>query len=572
MRSARRPCKLAAYDFRAGTDTRAYEWLGVHRTPSGSYLFRLFAPQAREVTLCGDFLREGRCPMTETETVGVWSVTVTPEISPEGMCYAYLPAGEAAPSADPFARRAAADAEAASVVCTAQDFDWQDGAWMRARCGQCGGPICLYGVHLSSFATRDGRSCDCAGAYLNYRELGEILARYVAQMGYTHVRLMPLCEHARARTHGYEADCLFAPTSRHGTPNDLRAMIDRLHRAGIGVVMDLPLSRCARPMLGVTEDGRVDASRPAVQSLILSATLFWLREYHLDGVCPIGAEAWSRDFRERYCATVHSAEPNALLIGSEDMGEGDAGFDLVTHGCFAEDTLGAVGISAAAWRPRWDRLTLTARRASEFGQTALLTLSGTVGGRSREIPPERIGGGYLKRFEIARLAQAYLMAHPGKKQMFMGSELGQSRPWDGTVPPDWFLRELPTHAAYGRYVCALNHFYRHEARLWMREEIAMSEIAPTVVLLRRRAEEGNDLLILIHFGNEARTATVKASSGIRVLFDTDRREFGGEGRISQTAEAVAGEVLLHLPPLSAVFCEEWGERTTPTCSFVLPPR
>ena len=571
MRSARRPCELAAYDFRAGTDTRAYEWLGVHRTPSGGYLFRLFAPRARGMTLCGDFLRDGRCSMTETAT-GVWSVTVTPEIPPEGMCYAYLPAGESVSLPDPFARRAAADADAVSVVCTGEDFDWQDEAWMRTRCRPMGTPICFYGVHLSSFATRDGRSCSGTGAYLNYRELGELLAQYVAEMGYTHIRLMPLCEHTRAKTHGYEADSLFASASRHGTPDDLRAMVDRLHREGIGVVMDLPLNCCSRPILGVTDDIALDTSDPAVQSVVLSATLFWLREFHLDGVSPIGAERWSKDFRKRYCATVHSAVSGVILIGSEEAASGETGFDLVAHERFGEDTIGAIGIGALGWHSRRDRLTLTVRQTSEFGQTALLALSSAVRGSLRALLMRQIGGGYLQGFAAARLAHAYLMAHPGKKQMFMGSELGQSRAWDGTVPPDWFLRELPEHAAFGRYVRALNHFYRREPRLWRMEETGMREIAPTVLLLCRRDEAGHELMILLNFGNESRMAGLPSMWGIRVLLDTDRTDFGGEGRIAEMVESTAGCAALHLPPLSAVFCEEWSGGASPSHAFVLPPK
>ena len=569
MRSARRSCELALYDFCAGTDTRAYEWLGGHRLPSGEYRFRLYAPRVRGVTLFADFLREGRCRMAET-AVGVWSVTVRPEISPEGMRYAYMPMGMGELLADPFARRTAADAS--SLVCTEGGFDWQDEVWMRARRNQLRGPICFYGVHLSSFATRQGQSCGTAGAYLNYRELGGFLAGYVTRMGCTHVRLMPLCEHVREQSHGYEADSLFAPTSRHGTPDDLRAMIDHLHRAGIGVVMDLPLCRCVRPLLGLTSDGMLDAADPAVQSLLLSVTLFWLREFHLDGISPIGAEDWPRDFRERYCATVHSTVPGGMLIGGEQTVCGEMSWDLIAHERFGEDTIGAIGMDALRWQSRQDRLTLTVRQATEFGHTALLELSATVSGRLREILMRQIGGGYLQGFAAARLAQAYLMAHPGKKQMFMGSELGQSRAWDGTVPPDWFLRELPTHAAYCRYVQQLNHFYRHEPRLWMREEATLTEIVPTVVMLRRSDETERELLVLLNFGDAAQTAVLQVTRGIRVLFDSDRVEFGGEGRIEEIVQAKAGRVEILLPPLSAVFCEEWSGYHTNARSFVLPPQ
>ena len=560
------------YDFCAGTDTRAYEWLGVHRIGAQTYAFRLFAPQAEGMTLCADFLSEGRCAMTQTSE-GVWVATVRTEIPTEGMRYTYLPSGAVTAVCDPFARQSMTNERGTteSVICTASDFAWQDFAWMAARTSErVDGPINLYHLHLSSFATRRGQSCDSVGAYLNYRELGELLARYMSDMGYTHIRLMPLCEHTREEMHGYLPNALFSPTCRHGTPDDLRAMIDCLHRTGIGVMMDLPLGQCAVPIPYVAEDGVLEPDRPAAQSLILSAALFWLREYHLDGLCPMGCGNWPRDFLRRFCATVHAAVPGVLLIGEGRSDNEDEGLDVIMQDRFGGDVLDAVGADETRWRPVRDRLTLSMREAAEFAQPALLSLyHPMMAGKSRDTVMMRIGGGYRRRFDAARLALSYLMAHPGGKQLFMGGELGQSRLWDGSIPPDWFLRELPTHAALAEYVRALNFFYRKEPRLWIRSQAELCEMAPAVLLLRRGGQTVRNLWVLLNFGDEPQTVALPTRQGFRILLDSDRPCFGGEGRNCSRAETEQGMAEIFLPPLCTVFFEEADRDELPARSFVL---
>ena len=568
-----RSWELAVYDFCAGTDTRAYEWLGVHRIGAQAYVFRLFAPQAQGVTLCGDFLPDGAYPMAKKTAEGVWEVTVRAEIPTEGMRYAFRAAGEVGAVCDPFAQQCMTEAQSGteSIICTGSSFEWQDFAWMSARTSkQADGPINLYHLHLSSFATHHDQSCISADGYLNYRELGEILARYVWDMGYTHIRMMPLCEHTREALHGYLPDALFAPTCRHGTPDDLRAMIDCLHRAGIGVVMDLPLGQSTIPFPFAAENGVLDMSHPAVQSLILSAALFWLREYHLDGLYPVGSITWPKDFLHRFCATVHAAVPGALLIG-ERMDEcREERWDMMMQTRFCSDVPSAIGVDGERWKSVRDRLTLGMREAVEFDQPVLLSLHPPVmSGKSRDAVMVRIVGEYQRRFDAARLALSYLMAHPGGKQLFMGSELGQSRPWDGSVPPDWFLRELPVHAALAEYVRTLNLFYRQEPRLWMGAQAQLRELAPTVLLLGRGEQAVRTLWILLNFGDTAQTLSLPTQRGFRILLDSDRPMFGGLGRIGERAESAQGSAEIYLPPLCAVFFEEADRDESPARSFVL---
>ena len=565
---------LAAYDFHAGTDTRAHMFWGVHRTAAGAYVFRLFAPRARQVTLCAGFLPDGERDMVD-HGEGLWELTVSEEISPEGMRYAYR-LEEGAVIADPFMRRGFWDGTGESVVCTEETHLWRDHLWMSARAARNGRrgevPLNLYEVHLSSFATRQGRSCTSTDAYLNYRELGDLLARYVADMGYTHIKLYPLTEHWQEDSHGMLPVGFFAPTSRHGTPDDLRAMVDRLHNAGIGVMMDFPIGRCGIFCPGIAEDGVSDPSHPETQSFLLSAVRFWLESFHLDGIClkECTRTGQGEDFLRTLCAVIRAAFPDVLLIGEgEDM-------DLTEYGRFGEDTARCIGAEPRAWSPLGDRLTLTLRETTEFGQSALLTLPPRRHGGGPGSLAEAYHGGYLQKFDAARLMVAYQMAHPGKKQLFMGCELGQTRVWDGTVPPDWFLRELPTHAAFRQFVRAINHFYRNEPRLWERETAEMMDVGiASAVILRRVDKVGRVLWILLNFSRETASIQLPMDDGevtFHILFDSDALEFGGQGRLPERMAVRAGEVTLTLPPLTAIFCQaQTGEAQT-SRHFILPPR
>lgn len=567
-RGALRTRQLAAYDFHAGNDTHAYTYFGVHREGERGYVFRLYAPDASSVSLCGDFLPLGQMAMYPVGERGVWELGISSEISPEGMRYAFCADGREIP--DPYARRGLWGGEVGSLVCTEGAYVWQDAPWMdarRHRGATADRPLNFYWVHPGSFATRQGRSCVGGDAYLNYRELGDLLARYVSDMGYTHIRLMPLTEHGEDASFGYLSDGYFAPTSRHGSPDDLRAMIGRLHRAGLGVVMDLPVGRCAETLYGVGQGGRPALSCPPTRSFLLSAALFWLREFHLDGLCPVGLEMLSPEAREGFgrdlCAAVRSEFPEAILIGGEGA-VWEWGFDLITHRRFPNDVTQYLGAEPSVRPFLRDRLALTLWEVSEQGRHALIPLSGTrhgslLGG---------MHGSYLQRFDGVRLALAYQMAHPGKKQLFMGDELGQLRPWDGTVPPDWFLRELEPNAQLWQYVRTLNHFYRTEPRLW-RDEGATFRVDPSdgILVLTRSDGAGKVLFALFNFAE--REATCRLAVGGE---HPSLRELFGSGGGWCAAEGGAGEILLTLPPMTALFCEPTEKADDATHVFILPPR
>ncbi len=575
MRETSRTRALAVYDFCAGTDSRAYEHFGVHRAGRGQYVFRLFAPLARSVTVIGDFLPAGEWPMARGAD-GVWTATVTPSLLPEGMAYAYRIDDERY-IADPFARGGLADDGASATVCTESAHRWQDELWMSSRVArqprQGDRPINVYRVHLSSFATRHGQSCTSADAYLNYRELGDLLARYVADMGYTHIRLMPLTEHLDPLRCAQTAVGYFAPTCRHGSPDDLRAMIDRLHRAGIGVIMDLPFAECKAEIPQVAAGGRFDLTVPETRSYQLSVTAFWLRAFHLDGVCPLGLSsgiASDGDGFSDWCAAVRSICSDALLI-AEDAVDWNEHVDLVIHSRADEDIRRAVGVREEQWPSLYDRLTLTLREITEFGRGVLLPPDRHLFDSERgSLPPY---GGYVRHFAVARLILAYRMAHPGKKQAFMGEELGQRRPWDGSAPPDWYLRELPMYEEFWQYVRRLNHFYRTEPRLWESEQAELLQTKSTAVILLSRADRmGRRLLAAMNFSDVSKTVCLDATpwgNGLQLLFRSDGRNTQTDRASEQDWTVRDGRLEITLPPLTAFFLEPRVDRPRPIRQFIL---
>ncbi len=516
---------VAAWDFHAGTDTHAYDFFGVHRVAQGVYLFRLFAPGAGQVSLCADFLPAGEADLTCIDARGVWELALCDSIPPEGMPYHYLVDGRQV--ADPYARAGLWQTEDASVVAGRSGYVWRFDACRPLY--RAGAPLSVYRVHLPSYATRGARSCVGGDAYLNYRELGELLCPYAADMGMTHIRLMPLCEHLDGAPggQGYRPHGYFAPTSRLGSPDDLRAMIDGAHRLGLGVVMDLPLEAPYEP------------SRPETASFLLSAALYWLREFHLDGLCLCGrAIAW-REIAQTVVAAVQAVFPEALMI---TQGACTGALTLQTH---LSDDLAAMGGPQAGRGALFDRLALSLSEVTGRGGGVLLS------------PLPHVGeAGYLRLFALRRLMHAYAVAHPGGKQLFMGQELGGSRPWDGSSPPEWYLRELSTHADYWRYVRALLRFYRGERRLWAREDAAYLEgdAAAGTVVLTRHDGAGRALYALFHVGDTPATCRVSVGEGVvalRELFNTD---MAPTGRVS----VQDGVAQVTLSPIAASFWEEEG--------------
>jgi 1,4-alpha-glucan branching enzyme len=493
-----------------GRHERLYEQLGAHVSGDG-VAFAVWAPNARAVSVVGDFndWKEEAHPLAPQGESGIWASVV--EEAEEGHRYKYAIRDRDASlrlKADPFAFRTEPPPETASIVFQSR-YDWQDEAWLEGRreAEALRGPISTYEVHLGSW--RGSRT---------YLELADELAAYVHDLGFTHVELLPVMEHPFTGSWGYQVTGFFAPTARFGTPDDFRAFVDRLHAAGVGVILDwVPahfprddwaLARFDGTALYEHEDPRRGAhpdwgtlvfnyGRHEVRNFLLASALYWLREFHADGI-RVDAVAsmlyldYSRregewvpnvyggredleavSFLKELNEVVHGREPGAITAAEESTAWpgvsrptylGGLGFGLKWNMGWMHDTLGYFARDPVFRSFHHHELTFSLVYA--FSENFLLPLSHdeVVHGKGsllRKMPGDR-----WQALGNLRALYGYMWAHPGKKLLFMGGEFAQEREWDHDGSLDWHLLEQAEHAGVHQLVRDLNRLYRAEPALW----------------------------------------------------------------------------------------------------------
>jgi 1,4-alpha-glucan branching enzyme len=509
-----------------GTHYRNYEKLGAHLVTHQGVAgvhFAVWAPNARRVSVVGDFNRwDGRChPMRLHPGIGVWEIFV-PGLA-EGTLYKLeikARDGRILPlKADPYAFAMEPPPRTASRVVRHGAFSWSDGQWMgeRQHRNSREAPISIYEVHLGSWRRR----LEEGGRSLSYRELADELVGYVADMGFTHVELMPVSEHPFDGSWGYQPIGLFAPTSRFGTPDDFRHLVDRCHAAGIGVILDwvvghfpedahglvqfdgTHLYEHADPRLGRHADWGTliyNLGRTEVVNYLVGNALYWLEEFHIDGL-RVDAVAsmlyldYSRKagewlpnryggnesleaiaFLRRLNEIVYARHPGAFTVAEESTAwpmvsqptsAGGLGFGYKWNMGWMNDTLRYMARDPVHRRYHHNDLTFSLMYA--FSENFVLPLSHdeVVHGKGSLIA--RMPGDRWQRFANLRLYLAYLFTHPGKKLLFMGGELAQEREWDHDSSLDWHLLGDAAHAGVRTLVRDLNGLYRRLPALHARD-------------------------------------------------------------------------------------------------------
>jgi 1,4-alpha-glucan branching enzyme len=499
-----------------GRHPRSYEKLGAHLVEvdgvAGAY-FAVWAPNASRVTVIGDF--NGWNP-TQTPLVrrdgGVWEAMV-PHVA-AGTRYKYRVVSRdgsyISDRADPYGFAGEVRPDTASVIVDLGMYQWQDEEWMagRAAAQGRGAPIALYEVHLGSWRRVPGEQ----NRWLTYRELATILADYVHDLGYTHVELLPVAEHPFDGSWGYQTVGYFAPTSRFGSPDDFRFLVDYLHQRGIGVLLDwvpahFPRDRHglgyfdgthlyehADPRQGEHPDWNTfvfNYGRPEVRSFLISNALFWLEQYHLDGLrvdavasmlyldygrrdgawIPnryggkenLDAIAFLRELNEE----VSQQFPDALMIAEESTSWpmvsrpahlGGLGFDYKWNMGWMHDILDYTSQDPIYRSFHHHRLTFSMMYA--YSERFVLPFSHDEVVHGKGSMLRKMPGDDWQKFANLRLLYGYMYGHPGLKLLFMGSEFGQWREWNHDTSLDWHLLEQAPHAGLLRWVRDLNTFYR----------------------------------------------------------------------------------------------------------------
>ncbi len=492
----------------------------VHQGVRGT-AFAVWAPSARSVSVVGDFNAwDGRLhPMRALGSSGIWELFL-PGVGP-GACYKYeilTQAGEIRLKADPLAFATELPPKTASVVYE-PGYEWDDAAWVERRAGreQLAEPISIYEVHLGSWRLNpleDNRS-------LSYIELADELAAYAKDMGFTHIELMPVMAHPYAPSWGYQVTGYFAPSPRYGSPDEFRAFVDRLHQAGLGVILDwvpahfprddfalarfdgTALYEHADPRRGAHPDWGTlvfNYGRNEVRNFLLANALFWLREYHADGI-RVDAVAsmlyldYSREegqwvpnefggnedldavsFLKEYNEVVHAQEPGVISAAEESTAWpgvsrptylGGLGFGFKWNMGWMHDTL-AYFANEPIHR-RWHHHELTFALVYAFTENFILPLSHDEVVHGKGSMLLKMPGDRWQQLANLRALYAFMWAHPGKKLLFMGNELAQEQEWSEKRSLDWHLLENPGHSGVQSLVRDLNHAYRDTPALYERD-------------------------------------------------------------------------------------------------------
>jgi 1,4-alpha-glucan branching enzyme len=575
--------------FREGTHARLYEKLGCHLDKEGA-VFGVWAPNARSVSVIGEFNgwnATAHSLQPRSDSSGIWEGFV-PGVQ-AGAAYKYRIVdreGAALDKADPYAFYAEVPPRTASRAWSL-DYTWNDARWMKERRERnaLDAPVSIYEVHLGSWRRKDGQ-------FLSYRDAAVALADYAADLGFTHVELMPVAEHPFYGSWGYQCTGYFAPTARYGSPQDLMFLVDTLHQRGVGVILDwVPshfpddphgLDRFDGSALFEHEDPRqghhpewhsslFNYGRHEVRAFLLSSANYWLHHYHFDGLRVDGvasmlyldyarkAGEWipnrhggkenleAIDFLRALNEMVYRDFPDVHTTAEESTAwpqvsrptsGGGLGFGMKWNLGWMHDTLSYIKEDPINRRYHHDRLTFSLIYA--FNENFVLPLSHdeVVYGKGSLIT--RQPGDAWRQAAGLRLLLGYQWTHPGKQLLFMGGEFGQRREWTHEGELDWDLLRQPEHAGIQQWVRDLNAAYRSEPALWQIdfapdgfEWVERGDAASSVIVfLRRGRDHGRAVLVICNFTpvpHKNYQVGVPQPGFWRERLNSDAREYGGSG-------------------------------------------
>jgi 1,4-alpha-glucan branching enzyme len=602
--------------FNEGRHEKLWDTLGaqVKRDEKGNLIgtaFSVWAPNAAAVSLIHDnnYWDKGTNPMVKIGNSGIWE-TFLPDVGP-GLKYKFAICtswGQWVDHSDPMARQCELPPSTASIV-NESNYSWNDKKWMEARkkFESWRSPVSVYEVHLGSW--RVG---------LSYNQLAVELIEYVKEQGFTHIEFLPVTEHPYAPSWGYQVTGFFAPTSRFGSPDEFRFLVDKLHEAGIGVILDwvpahfpkdewalakfdgTALYEHADPRQGEHPDWGTlvfNFGRNEVRNFLVASALYWLDEFHIDGL-RVDAVAsmlyldYSRkegewvpnqfggrenleavQFLQEATSTAYKHHPGIMMIAEEstawpgvtkDTGFGGLGFGYKWNMGWMHDTLQYLSHEPIHRMYHHNEITFSVLYA--WSENFMLPLSHDEVVHGKGSLVNKFPGDRWQKLAQLRALYGYMWSHPGKKLLFMGSEFGQNDEWNATEGLQWYLTQFDEHKGIQKVISDINHKYKATEALWQRDNfpegfqwLVGDDGAANVIAYARWSDSGKPLISVTNWSpvpHEHYKMYIPKPGKYREVLNTDDLKYGGSG-VTNT-EVVVGEDchgILRIPPMATIWLE-----------------
>ena len=531
--------QMEQYLFHRGEYRQAYEYFGAHPTRN-STIFRIWAPSAKSVAVVGDFndwtaREEDYCHKITNE--GIWEVEI--KKIKKGNLYKYLIEtswGEKILKSDPYAFYSELRPQTASIINGKPKFRWSDKKWLNNREIGYAKPINIYEVHLGSWKKKED------GTYYNYKEIAELLVKYMLEMNYTHIEIMPITEYPFDGSWGYQGTGYYSVTSRYGTPEDFMYFVNYFHKNNLGVILDwVPGHFCKDshglyrfdgsacyeyedPSLGENEWGSANfnVSRNEVRSFLVSNLYFWIKEFHIDGIRMdaisnmlyhrdgLNENKFSVEFLQYLNQSLHEEYPDVMLVAEDSsawplvtkyQADGGLGFDFKWNMGWMNDTLKYIEQDPFFRKSHHGKLTFSFMYA--FSENFILPLSHDEIVHGKNSILNKMPGYYEDKLAHAKNLYSYQMAHPGKKLNFMGNEFVQGLEWRYYEELEWqLLKDNKGSQDIQKYVKALNKLYLEEEALWYDgqdgfEWIEHENIDENMLIFLRKTPNMEDFIIAV---------------------------------------------------------------------------